>query len=217
MSFTQKRAHLCAVARGREMFARVEAMTPARFDILYLIYNHYLPLVSKVMGFQMEQASVRTALGLARQTVSKMVKRLVELGLITKTRNDSYDRRRNTLQLTEKGLRRVREAFAAAFTETRPLPPNVVPPDGVVPRWIRRAVMEEMARGPAPIPPPVGREVAKIYTAFARQCVHGDRRRGSRWAYIDYLDTMIESAKELARALGDTSEAIYRLDYEPDH
>jgi len=36
MSFLQKRSHLCAVARGREMFEGVADMTPARFDILYL-------------------------------------------------------------------------------------------------------------------------------------------------------------------------------------
>jgi hypothetical protein len=30
-------------------------------------------------------------------------------------------------------------------------------------------------------------------------------------------DRMIEFEKDIARALGDTSEVIYTLDYEPDH
>ncbi|HVJ89979.1 MAG TPA: hypothetical protein VM580_09250, partial [Labilithrix sp.] len=129
-----------------------------------------------------------------------------------------YDRRKNLLQLTEKGIRRVRQAFAAAFTETRPWPPDVpIPADGIVPRWYRRVIEEELAKRPGPRPSPVGREVAKVYTAFAWKNVHGDRRRGARWPYIDFLDRMIEFEKDIARALGDTSEPIYVLDYEPDH
>src|SRR5258708_6800924 len=95
MSFMQKRAHLCAVARGREMFERVEAMTPARFDILYLIYTSHKKYIASNYGYKTSQADVRRALGLARQTVSKMVKRLVELGLVTSTPRPSYDPRSN--------------------------------------------------------------------------------------------------------------------------
>ena len=40
LSFMQKRLHLAATARGREMFAHIEDMTPARFDILYAMHQN---------------------------------------------------------------------------------------------------------------------------------------------------------------------------------
>jgi DNA-binding MarR family transcriptional regulator len=133
LSFLQKRAHLCAVARGREMFAHVEDMTPARFDLLYLIFQG-----------ETELAKITAALGLARQTVWKMMDRLVQLGLIVKT-NAQYPRRRIVLWLTEEGARRMRWAMNAAFSERWPLPANA-PADEGRPRYWKRL---ELADDPA--------------------------------------------------------------------
>ena len=122
MSWHQKRAHLSAMAQGRAMFGRVKDMTPARFDILYWIYRHRrTKSVTDVLGFRIAQATLTRALGLARQTVWKMVKRLTELGLVTVTK-DLCDRRRNVVKLTEEGIKRIRLGMGAAFSEVPPLP-----------------------------------------------------------------------------------------------
>src|SRR5262245_38900263 len=56
MYFQHKRAHLSCLARGREMFHPVAAMTPARFDILYLVYTRCrLKLVTALVGHRMPQ------------------------------------------------------------------------------------------------------------------------------------------------------------------
>jgi DNA-binding MarR family transcriptional regulator len=214
MSFQQKRVHLCAVARGREMFAGVEDMTPARFDILTLIYGHHSKMMRAVCGHEIEQAAVTRALGLSRQTVWKMVERLVELGLITKTKDPNYNARRNILTLTEEGVRRIRQAFGAAYTETYPLPPEA-PASGPVPRYFRR-LAEEVAKTQKPPPRRVGREVARIYTAFVARRVR-KRRRGTHTQHLIKLDGLIDLTRDIAQALGDTSEEIYPVVWTADH
>ena len=70
---------------------------------------------------QLEQAIARSLLGLARQTVWKMVERLVELGLLKKRRHP-YDRRLVVLELTAEGFQRVRRAYGVAFTARYTVP-----------------------------------------------------------------------------------------------
>jgi DNA-binding MarR family transcriptional regulator len=130
LSFLQKRAHLCAVARGREMFAHVEEMTPARFDLLYLMFQGETELVK-----------LTAALGLARQTVWKMMDRLVQLGLIVK-RNAQYPRRRILLAFTKEGERRMCLAMDAAFSRRWPLPKDA-PADDDRPRYWRRPELSD--------------------------------------------------------------------------
>jgi DNA-binding MarR family transcriptional regulator len=161
LSFLQKRAHLCAVARGREMFAHIEDMTPARFDLLYLMFR----------GTR-ELAKITIALGLARQTVWKMVERLVELGLIEKD-YASYPKRRIVLFFTDEGRMRVRQAINAAFSERWPLP-NAAPANGEVPRYWRRP---ELADDPA-IRAAGCRERDHVTRNRCRSGVRGD---GTRW------------------------------------
>jgi DNA-binding MarR family transcriptional regulator len=131
LAFLHKRTHLCAVARGREMFARIEDMTPARFDFLYIVFR----------GHHFE-CGIRKRLGLARQTVWKMSKRLEELGLITRTPLGSRFR----VQFTDKGRVRIRQAIHAAFTESYPLPP-AAPTDGIAPRFWRRPELADASSG----------------------------------------------------------------------
>lgn len=217
MAFLQKRGHLCAVARGREMFARVADMTPARFDILYLIHEQVIDAASRARSNTLAQASVPHLLGLRRQTVWKMVERLVELGLVKKTK-DMYgpDRRRNVLSLTEEGIRRVRKAYGVAFSESVPLPRSA-PTEGEVPRYWRRPELADVRRDMfgQPIPPKkLGREVAKIYTSFAYKQV-AQKAPNRRYRYLALLDSMIMQSKALADALGDTSTLIYPV-WEPN-
>ena len=218
MSFLQKRSHLCAVARGREMFAEVADMTPARFDILYLLHEQVSDVASGARSNTIAQARLRRLLGLSRQTVWKMVERLVELGLLVKTKDvHGPDRRRNILSLTAEGIRRTRQAFGVAFSERLPLPRDA-PAVEDVPRYWRRPELADVRRGRAGevIPPEkVGREVAKIYTSFAWNRA-GKTRRQRRRRYLGFLDRMIVSTRDLADALGDTAAMIYPV-WEPDH
>jgi len=157
-------------------------------------------------------------LGLSRQTVWKMVERLVELGLVTK-KKDSYgaDRRRNILSLTAEGIRRIRQAFGVAFSEMMPLPRDA-PAAEDVPRYWRRPELADARRGRAGeviLPDKVGREVAKIYTSFAWNRA-GKTRRQKRRRYLDDLDRMMHFARDLADALGDSAAMIYPI-LERDH
>ena len=218
MSFLQKRSHLCAVARGREMFAGVADMTPARFDILYLLHEQVSDVASGARSNTIAQARLRRLLGLSRQTVWKMVERLVELGLLAKTKDvHGPDRRRNILSLTAEGIRRIRQAFGAAFSERLPLPRDAPAVDDV-PRYWRRPELADVRRersGEVIPPEKVGREVAKIYTSFAWNRA-GKTRRQKRRRYLDDLDRMIAFARDLADALGDSAAMIYPV-WERDH
>ncbi len=218
ISFLQKRAHLCAVARGKEMFEEVEAMTPARFDILYSIHEAYLDCASRCRASFLAQAELRRLLGLARQTVWKMVERLVELGLVKKWKSPWGDRRHNLLSLTEEGLRRVRKAMGLAFTEMPPLP-QAAPAEGEVPRYWRRPELADVRLGQdgqAQLPPKVGRELAKIFTAFAWNRTAKRPRKRVMHRYRDLLDRMIMYQTAIAHALGNTADSIYPI-WNPDH
>lgn len=217
MAFLQKRGHLCAVARGREMFAGVGDMTPARFDLLYLIHEQFIDVVARLKSNRMAQARIPWILGLKRQTVWKMVERLVQLGLVKKTK-DVYgpDPRRNILSLTPEGLRRIRQAYGVAFSESAPLPRDA-PTEGDVPRYWRRSELADVRRDMfgEPIPPKkAGREVAKVYTSFAWKHIPS-KVPNRRYRYLAWLDNMMMTSLALATALGDTSTLIYRM-REPD-
>ena len=222
------------MATGRKMFAGVADMTPARFDLLYVIHQRGGRARGSRTVPLMPQAEVRRQLGLARQTVWKMVKRLVELGLLEKQQDEhGHDERRILLKLTEEGIQRIRKAFGAAFTETYPPPPEA-PAEGDVPRYFQRLAREDAKAkdeiaahfrkyGPlaedlaiSSAPAKVGREVAKVFTTFVRMRIGGGRR-GKRFRHLELLNRMIEDADEIAEAFGNTSELIYPLDYESDH
>ena len=145
ISFLQKRQHLSAVARGREMFAHIEDMTPARFDLLYAMHQHVrAPESLVVSGHWITHRILRETLGLARQTIWKGVKRLIELGLVERCEEDS-DEQDTTVRLTAEGIRRVRLAMNAAFSERDPLPaaaPEPGPGESVPRYWKHREVAD---------------------------------------------------------------------------
>lgn len=124
ISYQMKRGHLSAVAVGRSIlrgskppedpdYDGVPDMTPARFDILYLVLGRKSASLAAPRMIQM--ATLRRALGLARSTISEAVKRLVELELVTCT-VDERDRRRKTISLTEKGEARIKRALHLVLT-----------------------------------------------------------------------------------------------------
>jgi DNA-binding MarR family transcriptional regulator len=209
LSYLHKRVHLSAVATGRRMFARVSDMTPARFDVLYVLYEH-----RRRWGvvWPMWQAEIRRALGLRRQTVWKLVVRLQELGLLRKLRATDGDRRKIVVELTNAGLERIKQAYGAAFTESYPPPPGA-PLGAVRPRYERRIEREDAIRRGAAT---VGREVAKVFTTFSWRKV-GRRRRGRTYRHLERLESMILDARAIAKAFGDTSALVYPLGYESDH
>jgi DNA-binding MarR family transcriptional regulator len=232
MSFLQKRGHLSAVAVGRKMFKRVPRMTPARFDLLHVIRDNMRTCVLAAGDGMIAQSTLTERLGLAKQTVSKMLKRLYELGLIDKYRC-SGDKRRLLIGLTEDGMVLLERAYGVAFTERYPAPPqdDGSPPPRHAYRLARdealsdKFVADMMAAVerkwgpnrlalppgdlwyvPPPLAPPkVGREVARVYTRLAWKRAGGANLQRR----LDALDAMLLEQYTIARALGDTSALIY--------
>ena len=123
INFHMKRCHLSAVAEGRRIFRGtkppqapdfegVPAMTPARFDILYLVFGKG-PARSDTPG-SIEMTTLRELLGLAAATVSQAVDRLVELGLVTKE-VASWNGRKKVVRLTAEGTLRIKKALHLVF------------------------------------------------------------------------------------------------------
>jgi DNA-binding MarR family transcriptional regulator len=233
MSYLQKRGHLSAVALGRKMFKDVADMTPARFDLLHALRENMRTCHLAAGDRMIAQATLTQRLGLTKQTVSKMIKRLVELGFVDHYRC-SGDKRRMLVGLTDYGWDRLEEAYGVAFTERYPAPRQ---PDGSpAPRHVYRLAHDEALGDkffadsmaaverkwgpnrlllrpgefgylPPPMPPKkVGREVARVYTTLAWRRAGSDRHRR-----LAALDAMILEAYALAKALGDTSTLIYRV------
>jgi DNA-binding MarR family transcriptional regulator len=96
-----KRAHWICVRFGLPLLAK-HGLTPARFDVLRNIYER--PEMCA------DQAWIRKAVGVARSTLSRMLRLLVKLGLITRARS-KLDRRTLTCSLTEEGKQRVAGAL----------------------------------------------------------------------------------------------------------
>ena len=120
-----KRCHLSAVALGRRVFRGTKAptdpqydgvpeMTPARFDILHLVFGKGWPKSNTLGSIQL--AELRQSLGLARSTVSEAVRRLVELEWVTCELQDGNDRNK-VVSLTEKGLALFKKALHLVYNE----------------------------------------------------------------------------------------------------
>ena len=66
-------------------------VTPARFDLMRILYGS--------RTFSMSQSFLRAQLGVARATISKMLKALEKLGLVER-KTDEFDRRTKRVTLT---------------------------------------------------------------------------------------------------------------------
>ena len=100
--FGVKRAHLAnncwALAKLREF-----GVTPARFDLMRLIYDR---------NYRWVQSEIRLRLGVARATISRMLRSLERLGWIERVVNP-FDRRTRDCLLTYEGRRVVASVLSA--------------------------------------------------------------------------------------------------------
>ena len=104
--FRIKRAHLSSLRAVMPFCEQVE-LTPARFDLLRAAAEH---------AAGTRQSRITKVLGLSRTAVSKMVRRLMELGLVTRARSP-HDQRTFLVSITEEGERRMRVAYARLHEE----------------------------------------------------------------------------------------------------
>ena len=100
--FGVKRGHLAvnAWALGR---LKEFGVTPARFDLMRMIYDR---------NYQWVQSELRYALGVARATISRMLRSLEKLGWIERKPNP-FDRRTRDCMLTYEGRRIVASVMSA--------------------------------------------------------------------------------------------------------
>jgi DNA-binding MarR family transcriptional regulator len=99
--FGLKRAFQATLKVNRPLLER-HGITPARFDLLYCIHQR--------QSYTVLQSEVRKALGVARPTISRMVRSLQELGLVTRG-PDCTDRRQKPLRLSVAGKKVVRRVL----------------------------------------------------------------------------------------------------------
>jgi len=106
LMFRFKRAHLRSLAIARKLQKEL-GLTPARYDLL------------QVLGWtglaQEHQYTLWRALGISRTSGSKMVRRLMALGLITRWRSTT-DRRTFVVAFTEAGAEALRRAMIFLHT-----------------------------------------------------------------------------------------------------
>ncbi len=108
------RAHWCAVVRGRLAFvaAGPDVMTAARFDVMSRIRERMeraRATGDEIPENALTQAELRADLQVSGTTVSRMIKRLVELGVVRRRRGWG-DKRTYVLWLTSLGVALVRRA-----------------------------------------------------------------------------------------------------------
>jgi DNA-binding MarR family transcriptional regulator len=116
VTFEFKRAHWRSVAFGKKAVERVEHMTPARFDLMYHIRHAAKdPWTHRRSGTWVIQADLWKDLGVHHSTVSKMIKRLVQLGWLRNEERPLNDSRTKIVRLTALGVRRIERAMRLVF------------------------------------------------------------------------------------------------------
>jgi len=103
LMFQLKRAHLSAIKGARALSYRT-GLTPARHDVMTAITRF-----GNGEGDEY-QSRISQTLGLSRTTISRMVRRLVDLGLLSRRRSP-HDRRTFLVRLTREGARRWRRVL----------------------------------------------------------------------------------------------------------
>ena len=99
IAFRLKRAHYASLRIAREIAGRC-GLTPARFDLLYAVWEG--------CGHSLSQMKLRRTLGVARSTVSRMLKSLEQLGIVRR-RNNYEDRRSRNVEMTPAGRKQFLE------------------------------------------------------------------------------------------------------------
>jgi DNA-binding MarR family transcriptional regulator len=112
LSFGFKRSHWSAVRVGKQVLADIDGMTPARFDLLYLIRR--VRLDEPHLSEGLTQGELWKALGVHPSTVCKMLARLLDMGWVSRSRYP-FDLRTWVIRLTDLGLRKVWKAMRVLF------------------------------------------------------------------------------------------------------
>ncbi len=99
VNFWHKRAHWAGVKWSNQLLAEL-GLTAARFDVLYALDNH---------GGTVEQSMLRQELGVARSTISVILRRLEDLGFVTLERRGRG--RTSFVALTRKAVAALRAAI----------------------------------------------------------------------------------------------------------
>ena len=102
--FNIKRAHYSVLRQMRRPLAQF-GLTPARFDLMHALNHSY---------YFTYQSSLHRALGVCRSVVSRMLRSLEKLGMITRSRPSKAirgDQRRLLVRLTDKGRQAVCDAY----------------------------------------------------------------------------------------------------------
>jgi len=107
LMFQLKRAHFRALDGARAL-SRKAGLTPARHDLFRCIEGFGMAYVEDER--EEYQSRIWRALGISRTSASKMVRRLIELGLAQR-RRAPRDRRTFLVSLTREGKRRMRRAY----------------------------------------------------------------------------------------------------------
>ena len=89
--FAFKRVHLAGNRHAMKLLRPFD-VTPARFDLMRILYGNK-------NTYSMAQSWLRGELGVARATISKMLKALEKLGLVER-KTDEWDRRTKRVTLT---------------------------------------------------------------------------------------------------------------------
>jgi DNA-binding MarR family transcriptional regulator len=126
--FSMKRAHLGGQRLGRALLKEF-ALTPARFDLLNTIVDCAEP---------MTQTELWKRLGVVRSAVCEMVKELVKIGILNRSRAEE-DSRTWIVRLTELG----RKLQKAAYDELLN--------NGIATQWTDSLITDWTARDPMPI------------------------------------------------------------------
>jgi len=208
LTFILKQAHLKNVSFGKKVLSELPGMTPARFDLLWLLRRAVAaagPGWKRTDGARL-QSTLWKDLGLHRSTVSKMLNRLEEMGWIRRERAVD-DGRTFTIGLTKKGLEMIgraehhnfgklimRKTYEHVFTEKPPTPVYPVP-------WsIFRKPEDLDRRGPDPI------LQWKAAEAAARAAALEPPKD-----VIEQMDEVYRSVRRIARYFGDRSTVWYHM------
>lgn len=116
LMFQLKRAHLRTLAGARALSHKT-GLTPARHDLLRSVQKFGVPYVEN--HHEEYQCRLWRALGISRTSASKMVRRLIELGLAQR-RRAPRDQRTFLVSLTKEGKKRMRRAYLILL-ERKPL------------------------------------------------------------------------------------------------
>jgi DNA-binding MarR family transcriptional regulator len=116
--FGMKRAYQGALRVTRRPLLSL-GLTAARFDLMYALLER--DPIGGACGVRMLQSELRGKLGVCASVVSRMLKSLEALGLVTRRRPEYGDRRQRELSLTERGRACIRNAYQALMRAVRRL------------------------------------------------------------------------------------------------